>query len=63
MDLERLDEGKKALAGYEVKLYSLKESFIPENSSGPEITVELVTRCRAPGRSQEQPELKSNIGR
>lgn len=63
MDLGRLDEGEKALDEYEVKLYSLKESFIPENSSGPEITVELVMRCRAPGSLQEQPELKSKIDR
>lgn len=61
MDLERLEEREKALDGYEVKPYSLKESFIPENSSGPEITVKLVMRCRAPGRLQENPELKSKI--
>lgn len=61
MGLKRLEEGEKALDEYEVKLYSLKESSIPENSSGPEITVELVMRYKAPGRLQEKPELKSKI--
>jgi hypothetical protein len=36
---------------------------MPENSSGPEITLELVRGCRAPGRLQEKPELKSKIDR